>query len=545
MNKIYILIITIFLFISCSKAESDNDGISDIELNFTQFDVTLSSGEKSIGVIDNDNKHISLYDVKDPLEIVSVTYKFSEDVSIITPNPSTRIGKWEITEKFRLHSSESFEDYTVEIPDFEEPVYENQATISPLETFGTTVRYHMLDLNGDPNKAKEESTAFEAFSNQKMNGIRFPLYCGDAFGGHPSEGVVVEDVYANPLKSLENAKAAYSGSEPFMIFVGIKVLTSNKNEYYPDWVSTDEDGIIPDKYAQLLVDFIAFMDKKGHTINAIAFDKESVRMSVEDFKISADSLRAKTARLGYVVPKIVAPELLDPQGDTSNGWMNELYNKGYQDRYDIFGNHYYQRDHTVAGFAKLKYEFDLAQSDRTRPQWATEPHWNNDSSIFRTESAFGVMFDHTDLGLDAFMWWGYPIEGSTTIKSPIMRSYSGAILGSIPIRMLDHDGEETFTNGKLHTRAYLRGNEVNVFLINVVNPNIAGIVPASYEDYAVGILDGFKIDGRVTVRQWQDDSVVGSEVEGEVILVDAIEEKQFLLDIPTGTFTQLTFKIKE
>lgn len=179
---------------------------------------------------------------------------------------------------------------------------------------------------------------------------------------------MVEDVYKAPLQSLENAKAAYSGTEPFMIFSGIKVMTSNKNEYYPDCVSIDEDGINPDKYAQLLVDFIAFMDKKGHTINAIAFDKESVRMSVDNFKISADSLRAKTARLGYVVPKIVAPELLDPQGNTSNGWMNELYGEGYDDRFDIFGNHYYQRDHTVAGFTKLKYEFDLAQSDRTRPQ---------------------------------------------------------------------------------------------------------------------------------------------------------------------------------
>lgn len=155
------------------------------------------------------------------------------------------------------------------------------------------------------------------------------------------------------------------------------------------------------------------------------------------------------------------------------------------------------------------------------------------------------MFDHTDLGLEAFMWWGYPIEGSTTIKAPIMRAYSDAIHRSIPIRMIDHDGEETLTQGKLQSRAYLRGNEVNVFLINVVNPNATSVVPTPYEDYPVGILDGFKIDGKVTVRQWQDDSIDGSEVEGKVTLVAALEENQFLLDIPTGTFTQLTFKITE
>jgi len=293
MTKIYLFIVAIFLLSSCDDSTSNGEG-SDGDLKFIQFDVTLSSGEKSIGVIDEDNKLITLSGVTEPLDIVAVDYVCSDEVTLITPTPESKIGDWSVTEKFRLHASSGFQDYTVEIPDYEAPTYTSQATISPLETFGTKIQYHILDLNGDANKASDESTAYVAFGEKGMNGIRFPLYCGDYYGGHPEPGVVVESVYEKPLNSLENAKKYYSGSEPFMIFLGIKCMTSDKNEYYPDWVSQEEDYIIPGMYAQMILDFIVFMDERGHEINAIAIDKESVRMDVEDFKESVDSIRAKT-----------------------------------------------------------------------------------------------------------------------------------------------------------------------------------------------------------------------------------------------------------
>ena len=543
MNKIYLFIAIMTLFWSCD-ATDENSGDVTVDMRFTRFDVTLTSGEQSIGVIDEELSEIALYGIADPSEIRAVEYECTEGLTLITPTPESQIGDWSVTEKFTLHYGSSYRAYTVTLPDYApvEPEYETQATISPLDTFGCVTRFHMLDLNGDPDKASDASTAYAAFSEQGMNGIRFPLYCGDYYGGHPEEGVVVDSVYERPLASLANAVRYYAGTEPFQIFLGIKCMTSDKNEYYPDWVSTEDDYIKPDKYAQMIIDFIAFMDEKGYEINAVAIDKENVRMDIEDFKESVDSIRAMAKRLGYTVPKIVAPELLDPQGDVSSGWMNTLYDLGYEDRYDIFGNHYYQRDHTESGFAKLKYEYDLAQSDKARPQWATEPHWNGNADIYVAETAIGVMFDHTDLGLEAFMWWGYPITGSSNYKNPIMRAYSQGILHSRPIRMIDHDGEETFTKGKLQSRAYLRGDEVNVFLINVVNVNYTDeIEPVSYEDYAIELLDNFSIDGKVTVRQWRDDT----DYEGEVSLVSPVKDNQFLIDIPTGSFTQLTFNISE
>tara|TARA_R110001592_G_scaffold139136_1_gene358936 strand:- start:9544 stop:11205 length:1662 start_codon:yes stop_codon:yes gene_type:complete len=553
MKNFPLLLISIFLFLGCGK-DPENIEPEITEIKFIQFDVTLSSGKKSIGSIDNDNKKISLYDIKDPLEITSVTYKYSDDVSIITPNPDTRIGEWGVTEKFRLHSGGDFEEYTVEIVDFEEPTYVNKATIAPLEKFGRVTKYHMLDMNhnaGDLNNITKAELAFGEGSGQaKMNGLRVPLYCGDAFGGHPAEGEVVESVYTTLLKSIENAKASYSGTEPFMIFLGLKVLTSDKAEYFPDWVTTEAPTVPnPVKYAQLIVDYVAFMHKHGHEVNYVAFDKEAARMDVTDFTIAVDTLRARTARLGYVVPKIVAPEFYKPLGES--GSFNDLYKINGEDRFDVFGNHYYMNHHNATIHPDLKYEYELAQSDKYREAWATEAHWDalrcsniyeKDREIWTSELAIGCMFDWTDLGLDLVSWWDYPLSGGNAPRHYITRAYTEALIGSQPIRMLDHDGEEVLSRFKLHSRAYIRDNEVNVFFINVVSPcNAVNFTPPFYEEYPVGILDGFKIDGTISVTQWDDDD----QPLGESFVIEPVEENQFLIDITTGSFTHVSFKIKE
>ena len=552
MNKICILITTVFIFISCSKPESYNDEINNVELNFTQFDVTLSSGEKSIGIIDNDNQKISIPDVKDPLEITSITYKYSDDVSIIAPNPNSRIGIWRVTEKFRLHALDYFEDYIVEITDYEEPVYENLATISPLEKYGRVTKYHMLDMNHNAGVLSNISNAESAFGQgkgqAKMNGLRVPLYCGDAFGGHPAEGEVVESVYTTLLKSIENAKASYYGTEPFMIFLGLKVLTSDKAEYFPDWVTTEAPTVPnPIKYAQLIVDYVEFMHEHGHEVNYVAFDKEAARMDVTDFTIAVDTLRARTARLGYMVPQIVAPEFYKPLGES--GSFNDLYKINGQDRFDVFGNHYYLNHHNTTNHPDLKYEYELAQSDKHREAWATEAHWDalrcsnvyeKDREIWTSELAIGCMFDWTDLGLDLVSWWDYPLSGGNAPWNYITRAYTEALIGSQPIRMLDHDGEEVLSREKLHSRAYIRGNEVNVFFINTVSP-CKTFTPPFYKEYPVGIQDGFKIDGNISVTQWDDDD----QPEGASFVIEPVEENQFLIDITTGSFTHVSFKITE
>jgi hypothetical protein len=543
------LVLLLFVFItSCSK-DSTEEEVINLDLKFIQFNVTLSSGEKSIGIIDNDNKYISLPNITDPLEILSVNYQYSEDVSIIAPKPETRIGQWEVLEKFRLHAGGDYQEYTVEIVDYQKPTYTNKATIAPLDKFGRVTKYHLLDLNGNPGQVSNISNANIAFGQGGMNGIRFPIYCGDYYGGHPEEATVVESVYEAPLKSLENAKASYSGTEPFMIFAGLKVMTNDKAEYFPDWVTTEKDDVAnPVKYAQLIVDFITFMHKKGHTIDAFAFDKEAARMDVEDFKIAVDTLRARTARLGYVVPKIVAPELYKPIG--KNGPFDDLYKANGESRYDVFGNHYYQGHHNVNIFPDFKYEFDLSQSDKFRESWATEAHWDaircssayeKSTDLWGGETALGCMFDWTDLGLDLVSWWSYPISGGNSVRSYIIRAYSEALIHSQPIRMLDHDGEETLTRWKLQSRAYIKDNEVNVFLVNVVSPCFTDFTPISYEEYPIGILDGFKIDGNVSVTQWDDND----QPEGKSFNIEPVEENQFLLDIPHGSITHVSFKITE
>ena len=539
MTKIFLFITAFFLFASCESADESGES-STIDLQFTQFDVTLSSGEVSIGLIDNDSFTITLTGIKEPLNIKSVTYAYSDEVTLVTPTPESKIGDWDVTENFRLHATSGYQDYTVFISDYEAPTYTSQATISPLDTFGSITRYHMLDLNASAGKSATESAASAAFGEQGLNGIRFPIYCGDYYEAHPEEGVVVESAYATALKSLEYAKKYYNGTEPFILFAGVKVMTSEKSEYYPDWVTTDSEYIPnPDKYAQLIVDFITFMHDKGHDVDAIALTKEAAKLEVADFKETVDSIRARTARLGYVVPRFVAPELFKADGDQADGFMNQLYEKGYQESYEVYGNHYYHWQYDVEGYANLAYEYYLAQSDKKRPFWATEPHWDTDKTIAGSQSAIAPMFLQTDLGLDAFMWWGahYPITGTSNMAATIIRAYSAGILQSRPIRMIDHDGEEVITRGKLQSRAYLRGNEVNVFLINTGDNTL------SYEDYVVGILDDFKVDGKVTMLQLRDGEEDVTSNEGEVQKIDPVGDSQFLIDIPSESFTQLTFTI--
>ena len=539
MTKIYLFITAFFLFASCDDSTSSGED-NGVNVKFTQFDVTLSSGEVSIGLIDDDSLTIMLTGIKEPLNIKSVTYAYSDEVTLVTPTPESKIGDWDVKESFRLHASSGYLDYTVLISDYEAPTYTSQATIAPLETFGCITRYHMLDLNANAGKSSSDAAAYAAFGEQGMNGIRFPIYCGDAHEAHPNEGEVIESFYATPLKSLDNAKKNYYGSEPFIVFAGIKVDTKDKTEYFPNWVTTESDYIPnPEKYAHLIVDFITFMDSKGHEVGAVALTKEAAKMEAADFSETVDSIRAMTARLGLETPRMVAPELFKADGDVADGWMNELYDQGFQDSYEVYGNHYYHWQYDAAGFANLKYEYELAQTDKARPFWATEPHWDGNATVAASQNAIATMFLQTDLGLEAFMWWGahYPITGSTNMKGPIIRAYSAGILQSQPIRMIDHDGEEVITRGKLQSRAYLRGDEVNVFLINVGS--------SSYEDYVVGILDDFTIDGKVIVTQWREGTEDDTGYEGEVQRIDPVGDSQFLIDIPSGSFTQLTFNITE
>ena len=106
-----------------------------------------------------------------------------------------------------------------------------------------------------------------------------------------------------------------------------------------------------------------------------------------------------------------------------------------------------------------------------------------------------------------------------------MRAYTEALIGSQPIRMLDHDGEEVLSRLKLHSRAYIRDNEVNVFFINTVSPCNTTFTPPFYEEYPVGILDGFKIDGNISVTQWDDDD----QPSGKSFVIESVTENQFLI----------------
>lgn len=555
-NFILFFFVCIFLF-SCKK-ENTPEGNDNLSPEFKTFSVTLSDGTVVKGKIDKTKYTINLDGFADSKMIVKVDYKVSDNTTV-SPLPESKIGKWEEKETFRLVSGTASVFYNVIITDFGKDdggddgneggeTEKLKAIVNPDDMFGRQTKYHLIDLNGDIGKVGTPARGKFFFKDCGANGLRFPILCStvthisEGTQGNNVEGVCDEKVYSKVMNSLRNAKENYTGND-FQIFLGVKVLGNSKRDRYPAWVLDENDNIIPEKYARLYVDVIKYLKENGgHVVTQVALDKESLRLPIDQYAICVKELKRLCNENGLQVPQFVAPELLDPQGNKPSGWMNMLYDKKLNEHFDIFGNHYYARDHNKTGFGKLQYEFALANSDRTRPSWATEAHWDgrdDKDDLFGVHAGIGCMFDWTDLGLDAFMWWGFP-NARGGFKSAVMIDYSVALLGSIPIRIRDHDGEETFDYKKLNTRAYIKGDEVNVFILNTVLKSMIN-QGKSYKDYVIELAGEYKISDKVKITQWLDTT----SGDGNVIYKVPQSPNSVLVDLPLRSVTHLKFNINK
>ena len=131
-----------------------------------------------------------------------------------------------------------------------------------------------------------------------------------------------------------------------------------------------------------------------------------------------------------------------------------------------------------------------------------------------------------------------------------MEAYSLSIFNSTPIRLIDHDGESTFTKGKLQSRAYIKGNEVNIFIINLTPNKEDG---KEYLDYKFKLsdeivngegeklFDNIEIDGDVTLRCWSDETSGDGYIEN----IEPINSSIFSIDIPIRSVIHLQFRLKQ
>jgi len=391
------------------------------------------------------------------------------------------------------------------------------ATIYPHQIYGHTINHFFLDLKGRENKISTRQEAKLFFQNEDMDGIRINIHGEKKKPAHPESGVVDSTYYTTMLQSIRNAKAA-RGDKPFYVFASKKL---DGKTSFPSWVK-DNNGIIPEKYVELLMDYLKFMKEKNINVDYLGIDNETNfnegNITPEKFNEIVNLLREKCENNNITFPKIVGPDRYEPMGERSDCWIKLFMDAGYGDQLDIYGTHYYP-NHRY--YDKLTYELGLIGD---RPFWSTELHWdsasNTGSAYNSAEQAICTLWDQTDNGLNAFMWWGNGL-------GYICQEFSAPIHGSQPCKMEDFDGESTTEYGKLQTRSFINGNTLEIYVINN-NSRIINSAPFK--------VDSATISGDVTATQFTEN---GSE-SGYTNTIKPVTNNVFLYKIDANSFIHFT-----
>ncbi len=457
-----------------------------------------------------------------------------------------------------------------------------RATIYMSNYFGRRAK-HFLDFKWLPS-SYSLATARVHFQTDKMTGVRIPIYGNGAdtsASAHPKAGEVLESSYSSLISYIKNAKEALAevSDEPLVVFASKKLNGTNS---FPDWVidasnnptyATNTSGTVycaagtvkPLEYSYMLMDFFDHMYENGIEIDVLGIENENMwnKAGITEY-IYAETVRYVKQWLAaggytgqsyafrepgtYKIPQFLAP---DNYAAANSYYTNLVTNEELNDTVDIFGQHYYPQQRTTSSNGKVIYDIMAADvaANGDREFWATEPHWDGESSLPATlagtyftdvlhycELALGALWDQTDLGLDMICWWDYSRSGNT--RGNIMQAAPVDIVGKQPITVIDHDGEAirpASNYRKLQTRAFRDGSTVVLYIMNVCANTASNTSYTNYE---------FKVDKgtlypKATVRQWRDDALTA----GETTTIDTYNGETFYLDLPSRSVTQVTFNI--
>lgn len=414
------------------------------------------------------------------------------------------------------------ESSTLHVADSKEVI----ATIYPNQSYSRQISHFFLDLKGWQNLASTPEKAHVYFVDQDMNGVRVNIHGEPNKPAHPASGVVDGSYYEVMITSIKNAQEA-RGDKPFEIFASKKL---QGKESFPDWVK-DSNGVIPEKYVELLVDYFKYMNAQGLEIDYLGIDNEinfnEGNITPVKFNQIVNLFRQACIDNDIKMPKIIGPDRYEPMGDVDNCWIEEFMTAGYGDNLDIYGTHYYPNHRYLD---KLTYELGLIED---KPFWATEPHWDKAEKrgglMIAAEEAICALWDQTDNGMEGFMWWAYG-------TSPVERQYmceevSVPIYKAQPIRMDDLDGPDIQTYGKLQSRSFRRGNTLEVYFVN----NTA----TTYKDVAAAV-DAKTIDGLITMTVFTESTAAQG---GETSTIEPVSTQIFSFTLPPYSMTHFTISL--
>lgn len=526
---LYLLFSLSLMLYACSenKEEGDDSLLKTFQVKY--------ENEYVEAAIDKKYSLIILRGVKQGDKITEVKYQLAEGASIY-PLPETCIHEWQPEEKFVIAYNGIKATYTAILADYEETKPQEDlgdAVIYPEKYYGRQIKDFFYDLKLNASGVNTAAKANDFFVEDDMNGVRISIYGDVTRPAHPEPGKIDESYYTKMVASINRAKTA-RGDKGLTIFASKKLDGKNS---FPDWVK-DQNGVIPEKYGQMLVDYILYMKSQNMIVDVLGIDNElnfnEGNITPQKHMQIVDYLRGESTKQNFKMPLIIGPERYEPMGNVENCWWEKFLASGWGDRIDIYGTHYYP-EHRY--YDKLKFELSLIGE---RPFWATEPHWGSETAqpdvLDHAETAICTLWDQTDLGMDAFMWWDYQRAGN--LRGCLMRAVSVPLRGASPITMVDHDGVDTFQKGKLQTRAFRKGNLLHVYAINMCSKEEL-LEAVTYENYEFGLDEGI-IEGDVAYTQWRDDT----PVEGEDAIATKLNDKKFAVTLPARSITCFRFQLK-
>lgn len=352
------------------------------------------------------------------------------------------------------------------------------------------------------------------FVTNKMNCLRIPIYGDASDPAHPSSGVVIGSYYADTLYAMTNARAANSN----VILFASKKLDGQTS--FPSWTENG-NGVIASQYAVMLADYLQFMQSNGFTMDILGVDNERTynegNITASTFNEIITNLASLSVSRGFTLPKfLIGPENYAP--DTN--WLTNLIKNGSGNLLSIVGTHYYPQNRPVG---KLQ---SLVALGGSRPDWNSEVHWQNLSSpedaIDEAQQNMGAIFDCTDTGLSAYVWWAYGDAGA--VQANMEQALTVNLLDTRPVYMDDIDGNSASTPGQLITRAFASPTNLVVWAIND-STNV-------YSHYGFRLLNG-AITSTVGYIQWTaSGSTTGT--------ADVTNPGIFRLTLPARTVTMFT-----
>ena len=412
----------------------------------------------------------------------------------------------------KVQDEESYDNTTKQDTLKTDDSYKAIATIYPKRIYGRTIDHFFLDLKGWENIASNQDKANLFFQDLDMDGIRINIHGENIKPAHPAKGVVDSIYYATMLQSIRVAKLA-RGDKPFYIFASKK--SSGKS--WPNWVYAG-DTLNPSKYSDMVIDYLKFLKNHDITVDYLGIANEMNNITPDIYAQTVIALKDKCLENDIKIPKMIGPDKWEPIGNKPSCWIKNFLDKGYGDQLDIYGTHYYP-NHRY--YDKVTYELSLIGD---RDFWATEPHWTGIESgtdYLNAEKSVCALWDLTDNGMNAFMWWGYGV--SFHQSQYICQEFSAPIHGAQPCKMEDFDGESTTTYGKFQTRSFIKGNNLEVYIINN-NTRVINNAPFK--------IDSANISGDVIATQF----IENGPVSGDKNTVKPVTNNVFLYTIPAKSF---------